>query len=310
MLTGCAANQQARSWQVVRIGQDLHVRPPAVQKTVKVRDCSGQRSVAPTSVERARLLQAEDEGCLKVGTAQQQLRNAIERSELGTAEAARLLHGGAGSWVELQPGWRLRVITPLLKSGGYRLKSSDAQQDPGNTLTIRGADEFLGMETTWYHVQARTSQPGVRIQTGRVERVVEGQSQLAEKPAATLFPLPDDARRIRLLYLTRVSSADHDMLVVSGRTYRELEELTAVIRMSPADACKSTPYCSAVPAGIAVRTEMPVLVDGREQWVPAGATAGELKAVALERKWRGKLMPVEGAIQGVHLLEGDVVRTQ
>ena len=56
--------------------------------------------------------------------------------------------------MELEAAWRVRVITPKLKSGGFLLKRAE-QHESGNTITLRAGDEFLGYETAPYGVEAR-----------------------------------------------------------------------------------------------------------------------------------------------------------
>jgi hypothetical protein len=59
-----------------------------------------------------------------------------------------------------------------------------------------------------------------------------------------------------LIYLIRVSAADHNMAIAAAASIEDLEELTQRIRDNPA-SCENggKTYCSWVPAGIAVRPE-------------------------------------------------------
>ncbi len=57
----------------------------------------------------------------------------------------------AGTYLDLEPGWRLRVITPLLKGGGFQVKTEPVQE-PGNTLTLKAAPDFEGYETSYYDI--------------------------------------------------------------------------------------------------------------------------------------------------------------
>ncbi len=50
-----------------------------------------------------------------------------------------------GTYVDLEPGWRLRVITPLVARGGYVLKTALVEQQ-GNTVTLKAGADFLGYE--------------------------------------------------------------------------------------------------------------------------------------------------------------------
>src|ERR1700736_415606 len=46
-----------------------------------------------------------------------------------------------------------------------------------------------------------------------------------QRPLVSLSQLPDDARFVRLLFLTRVSSADHDQGTLAAPTMQRLEAL-------------------------------------------------------------------------------------
>ncbi|HYO84359.1 MAG TPA: hypothetical protein VES20_23345 [Bryobacteraceae bacterium] len=313
LLTGCAT-RTASPWRAERVAGEVMLHPPAVQKSLSLRDCRGKYKLHPAAVleRRSEWLEAEDRGCVPAGAADAELRRAIESHRLSARDAAKALYGSSGTFVELHPGWRLRVITPLLKGGGYRLGNvleKQVSSGPDAPVTL-SASEFLGMETAWYSVERRLNEPGVRIRLAAAEVAVDGKIEKREQPVAKLFDLPADARRVRLLYLTRVSAADHDMLVLAAPSVRELDELTQKVQRDPASSCSTNPYCSAIPGGIAVRAEMPVVADGSLRWYPAGVTASEAKAVAVERVWRGKRVRVEGEFASLPLIEGDAIRTR
>ncbi len=168
------------------------------------------------------------------------------------------------SFIDLEPGWRLRVVTPILKSGGYRLQPA-AQQASGNTITLSAGSDFLGYEVAYYGVRAR----GVRFLSAEVTRA--GKTAPQARPVAALFQLPRGMRRVRLIYLLRASQADHDMAVAAARDRDALEAITRRVLADPADACKNGDgaACSWIPAGIAVVAEVPRTVDGAVQWRPA-----------------------------------------
>src|SRR5688572_20797276 len=55
----------------------------------------------------------------------------------------------AGTYIDLQAGWRLSVITPLFKSGKFVLDSVDGQEQSsessgGLSLSIKAGTDFLG----------------------------------------------------------------------------------------------------------------------------------------------------------------------
>lgn len=172
------------------------------------------------------------------------------------------------NYIDLQPGWRLRVVTPILRSGGYRLQPLD-QQAVGNTIAVSTGTDFLGYETAYYGVRARGR--GVRVEFNSAEISQDGKTALQPQPVAHLFQLPRNARYVRLIYLLRTSQADHDMAVVATGEMDALATLTSEVQADPSSGCRtdSARFCSWIPAGIAVRPEIRKDVDGVNQWVPA-----------------------------------------
>ena len=85
--------------------------------------------------------------------------------------AANTPKPAVGTYVDLEPGWRLRVITPLVAGGGYALKTAPAQEQ-GNTITLKTGADFLGSETA---TSVRANQVGgVRQQTCEMRYVTLG----------------------------------------------------------------------------------------------------------------------------------------
>ena len=99
----------------------------------------------------------------------------------------------------------------------------------------------------------------------------EGQQSARSRPLAPLFHLPRSAKYVRLIFLTRVSRADHDIAVIAARESDDLDAMTRRVLDDPAGACQSQvgTYCAWVPRGIAVAPELQKTVDGVGQWVPA-----------------------------------------
>jgi hypothetical protein len=172
------------------------------------------------------------------------------------------------TYIDLQPGWRLRVVTPILRSGGYQLQVVD-QQAAGNTIALSTGTDFLGYETAYYAVRARGR--GIRVQFSAAEITQDGETAPQPQPVAHLFQLPRDVRHVRLIYLLRTSQADHDMAVVATGEMDTLATLTQRVQADPSSGCRSgsASFCSWIPAGIAVRPEIQKEVDGVNQWVPA-----------------------------------------
>lgn len=150
----------------------------------------------------------------------------------------------------------MRVVTPILKSAGYRLKT---ESEPGST-TLQAGPDFLGYEVAYYTVKARS----VEFTSAEVHK--KDATVPAAQPLVPLFRLPGRARYVRLIYLVRVSDADHDMAVVAAHRKEALDPLTAQVRANP-ENCRdqAETFCSWIPNGIAVTPE----TRSAEQWVPA-----------------------------------------
>jgi hypothetical protein len=156
-------------------------------------------------------------------------------------------------YLDLKPG-ELRVVTPLLKSGGYQLRLTEQRQN-GNAVTFSAGSDFLGYETARYVVR-RLDGERMRIELKSVEVTREGVTSPRARPVEPLFRLPRGTRHVRLIYLVRVSQTDHDMAVVAARDEHTLEAATREVLRNPA-ACRErwSGNCSWVPNGIAVRVE-------------------------------------------------------
>lgn len=168
------------------------------------------------------------------------------------------------SFAELEAGWRVRVITPLLKSGGFVLKTT-GQHEEGNTITLRAGDDFQGYETAIYAVGAH-KKGGVSIALTDVTVNRNGQLTHPAKSFAPRLRQPGRLRHVRLLYMLKVSDADHNMAVLAAADSTRLAALTQRVQAAPAIACRASrnEYCEWIPAGVAVRAER----SAGAGWVP------------------------------------------
>ena len=165
------------------------------------------------------------------------------------------------NYIDIQTGWRLRVITPILKSGGYLVKTAE-EVTTGNTITLATTADFTGYETAYYAV----TPAGIKFESATMHR--DGQASPQAKPTVTLFRIPRALRFTRLVYVARVSKTDHEMAVLAARDLADLAALTTAVLAQPA-ACVSGKrrYCEWIPAGVAVRPERQK--DGTTEWVSA-----------------------------------------
>ncbi|MGI9072716.1 MAG: hypothetical protein ACR2JB_15725 [Bryobacteraceae bacterium] len=93
----------------------------------------------------------------------------------------------------------------------------------------------------------------------------DGKTVPEANPPRLPFALPEGTEHIRLVYLVRVSQADHNMAIVASKRLATLNIFTAQLKRNPG-VCKrdDETFCSWVPAGIAVRQEPIASREGSE----------------------------------------------
>lgn len=172
------------------------------------------------------------------------------------------------TFLDLEEGWRLRAVMGLLRDGSVGGAGVGVVKQEGLSLTVQARADLVGFATDFYRVSA-----GMRIEFLSGERVAEGKSTAAVRPALDLFAVPQGLKRLRLLYLLEASQqgrqVDHSMALLAAADSAALEALTRRVQADPLGGCRiaSREYCEWVPAGVALRAEKPSA--GAEQWVPA-----------------------------------------
>src|SRR6185369_15773190 len=121
--------------------------------------------------------------------------------------SARIAATSAGSanndYLDIQPGWRLTAVTPILKSGGYVLKTTD-KPTSGNGFTLSAGTDFVGYEVAHYDVKGQRA-GRVRVEVNSAEVTKDGQTQPQPQSIAPLFEVARQANYLRL----SISQADH-----------------------------------------------------------------------------------------------------
>ncbi|HTV54990.1 MAG TPA: hypothetical protein VMI06_08735 [Terriglobia bacterium] len=165
------------------------------------------------------------------------------------------------NWIELRPGWRVRVVIPMLRSGGYIVKtkplrvSGPPSLNAANEITLSAGKDFIGYEVSWYSVKARRG-GGVRVTFDSSEIHRQGQVVHSRRTIMPLFRLPRDARWVRILYLIEgnpVHPVDHAAAILAADRPDVLEAFTHRVQ-SDHSACRIGRhlFCSWIPRGIAV----------------------------------------------------------
>ncbi len=166
-----------------------------------------------------------------------------------------------GSYLDLERGWRLRVIAPLVKGGGFHVKT-EAISEHGNTLTLKASLDFEGYETAYYDILTQA-----QIRFTQAEATRDGKPSPQLKPVHPIFQNQKGMTVARIVYLKRGSDTVHDMAILAAHDLRVLDEATIRLQNSPTAACGKTRRvaCEWVPAGIAVRAE----IQKSGAWLPA-----------------------------------------
>jgi hypothetical protein len=158
-------------------------------------------------------------------------------------------------YVDLKAGWRIRVVTPINRSGAFELQTADTAYS-GHAVTVNSGNDFLGYELGYYAVTARPGD-GVAVSFVRAERILGGTTRQEASPQVRLFDLPENYGFIRLVFLTRLSRADHNQAIIAASNVADLEDLTEKLEANPEMNCKRESHgiCSWVPVGISVQPE-------------------------------------------------------
>ena len=167
------------------------------------------------------------------------------------------------TFVDLQPGWDVRVVSPILKSGGYKLDFvASSESTSGSAITIKTTDNFLGYESALYKVEANGK--GVRIILDHTEAIRDGVTTRKKDSSLRLFQLPDRTKHVRLVYLQRASGSDHNMALVASNRKKTLEALTRKVQMNPPQCTtEQVDVCTWIPEGIAVRPDPPPISNSK-----------------------------------------------
>ena len=171
-------------------------------------------------------------------------------------------------YIDLRPGWRVRVTSPVLRAGAHGV-SVTAQQRSGSTITMTAGSELEGYAVAIYSVEPRPS-GGVSIKFVSEDVTKDGKTVRFLRPLnRSLFALPGRMHCVRLVFLTRLSRVNYDMALLAAVSPKALEDLTAATLNAP-DACVRTrdSICLWIPEGTAVVPQMRRDLGGSESWAP------------------------------------------
>jgi hypothetical protein len=157
------------------------------------------------------------------------------------------------SYFDLAPGWRLRIVVPLLKPGAEQAVQLAGQAE-GNTIVL-SAPNLEGYQVSYYSVE-RSGDGRVRLKFAAAETNRDGKT-IPEPSAPVLpFPLPAKAGHIRLIYLIRESKSDHNMAIAISKRLNALNSFTERFQRNQGVCGENGEVsCVWVPTQIAVRPE-------------------------------------------------------
>lgn len=186
-------------------------------------------------------------------------------------------------WIDLQPGWRVRVVTPVIKSGGYLVKlepsahnaasrknAQTSQRSPGPAvITLKTGKNFTGFEVSLYRVRARHGS-GVHVVFVSAVFNKRGKKISARHPILPLFRLPPNDRFVRILHLAWANHGSHDAAILAVNRRDLLDPFSNKVALHPS-SCVASPevFCSWIPAGVAVIPERKGRLHGKSQWMAA-----------------------------------------
>lgn len=170
-------------------------------------------------------------------------------------------------YVDPQSGWRIRVVTPILKSGKFIVETQPVQS-AGDAIGLKASDDFVGYEIAYYSVTARTGGVFIRFVSSKI--IKDGKSAKQTRPLLPLFDLPPNMGFVRLLFLRQVSKADHSQGILASSSLEQLAELTRSVEAKPEENCRTNAaaFCSWIPSGITAQAEKRDPVH-RNKWIPA-----------------------------------------
>ena len=181
-------------------------------------------------------------------------------------EPAAISHDRA--FIDLQAGWRIRVVTPILKSGNFKVHTEEVQTSAG-TVNLKLPSDFEGYETDFYRALAE-SKDAIAVKFVSAEVIdINGKRTTKPKPIVPLFVFPHGIQYVRLFFLTRVSQAEHNEAILGASSLAGLEQLTQRLGANPDENCRNSngEVCSWVPEGISVQPEKKP--NTSKEWIPA-----------------------------------------
>jgi hypothetical protein len=157
------------------------------------------------------------------------------------------------SYQDVTAGSHLRIMLPLLEGSNSHLTFGPSETN-GNEITL-SARNLTGFQLLHYSAEGdQTGKIQLKFVTAEITKVGHTHTQMVPPPMP--FPLPQTKQFVRLVFLVRVSEADHNMAIIAAGDRTALASFTTQVSRNPA-ACQTANklFCVWVPQGVAVRPE-------------------------------------------------------
>ncbi|MGH9351811.1 MAG: hypothetical protein ACRD2G_06600, partial [Terriglobia bacterium] len=246
------------------------------------------------SAFRAALIQFDARGCMTHSEAAAASQRIAESVPLPSSLAYDLQHGnyrGEG-YADLDSRFGLKVIAPLYSCA---------------PAPHSGWGKAIGFETSYYNVVGSETQ-GFRLLYDSSERLLPpnscGRLQSNANPAA----LTKKPSYLRLFFLRRVSRADHNNVLLSARSPKQLAQATHALDVQPYDCDRLRAggvACLTVPKLMAFSAVLRVYFNSHPVYLDLGGTVGsalrsagevvpqnEIHHLKVWRPFNGRLIPV------------------
>lgn len=260
-------------------------------------------------VFRDAALRLEDNTCLPSNAVHSLSRQLLAAVALTTRTGYGIRYGSyerTGA-INLEPGFRLKVVAPLLQPGVKEVKIVQAPNAKGGPLefTAEGLD---GYETSYYAVQPREG-GGVQFALSSVEQNRMNVITHPGEPTGFQFHLPPDARYFHLMFLRRASAADRDISLLGAPEWglmldsaQRFDTIAGAV-----NDCEKVPglACIALSKQTAILSEIGIEANGQMVYLPVGGTLDDLlgttvprgrkvevpPGLKVERVWHGRMIP-------------------
>lgn len=242
----------------------------------------------------------ETGSCLAPGESLDLVAQILENAPAVNGVLVPLMHVADG-YTDLKSGIRLRMLSPILPDNADGLRIETTTSPDGE---IRMMSNLLGYETAWYELVHDAQGRGLTLALDRVEDTIGSAKSLRAAPRKDYLNRVQPGY-LRLLLLTRLSKADHNILLVAAPSRVLLEQISARFASEPYAPVGGL-TAAVIPPEVALAAMMRVQVNGQELDVPVGSTVAEViqsydsehsqdlpKTLAIWRPYHGQLTPVQ-----------------